>query len=818
MRSGARRTAGGGGGRGMMWPRLWTSRDRAELARLRESEARYRRMAEHVQDVILQYDAAGVIHYVSPSVAGFGLAPDDLLGRNVADLAHPDDLQMVCDRLALVRAGTPLPTDDGVDLRFRCGDGSWRWVQGSPAPIFDAEGRLVGVISIIRDVTERRRLEEQVRDSELRYRQLAEQSADPIIRYDLDGNIDYVSQAARQFGIDPDKAVGRNFRDIVPARDRERNDAFFADLQAGRLPPQGELNVWRTPLESGRYVDLEGATSPIRDGERVVGAVATLRDVTARVALQEELARKQAETERALEMLTDSEARYRALAENASDVIARVDMAGIIEFISPSVSAFGYRPDEMVGRHTNDFVHPEDQTGAVRTAILEGRPPPSGRDNEFRLRRASGGYAWIEGRPAVIRDDAGNPLGYVTVLRDVTEQRRLEDELRRQQAEAQAAVVAKSEFLANMSHEIRTPLTAVVGFAELLAKISGLPAKARVYVDRIGRSGEALAAIVNNVLDFSKVEAGQLELKPEPFALQTLASEALGVVQDAAQAKGLTLNSQVEANGSGDVLADAGRLRQVVLNLLTNAIKFTHAGEVTLHVSHDAATQILEVAVCDTGIGIAPEAASRLFQRFSQVDSSNARRFGGAGLGLAISRGLVELMGGEIGVESAEGQGSRFWFRVPAPAARATVRRAEPELARPPAGARVLVVDDARANRELILALLSPFDLQITEAADGLEALEAARRESFDLVLMDLQMPGLDGIAATRAIRGESELNGRTPIVAVSASVQPSDVDACRKAGMDDHIGKPISARELVGKVAYWIGAPQDPGSVRATG
>ena len=378
-------------------------------------------------------------------------------------------------------------------------------------------------------------------------------------------------------------------------------------------------------------------------------------------------------------------------------------------------------------------------------------------------------------------------------------------------------MVAKSEFLANMSHEIRTPLTAVVGFADLLARMAGLPEKARVYVERIGRSGEALTSIVNNVLDFSKVEAGQLELKPEPFELQALAREALGVVQDSAEAKGLKLTSHV-AVGSGQlVVADAGRLRQVVLNLLTNAIKFTHAGEVTLRVAHDADVGSLEVSVTDTGIGIAPEAADRLFQRFSQVDSSNARRFGGAGLGLAISRGLVELMGGEIGVESVEGQGSRFWFRVRAPGADRTVRAAEPETARPPAGARVLVVDDARANRELILALLSPFDLHLTEAADGLEALEAARRESFDLVLMDLQMPGLDGIAATRAIRGESELNRRTPIVAVSASVQPADVDACRQAGMDDHIGKPISSRELVGKVAHWIGAPQGPSSARAT-
>jgi PAS domain S-box-containing protein len=658
---------------------------------------------------------------------------------------------------------------------------------------------------------------ERLRESEARYRRMAEQSADLIVRYDIDGNIEFLSQAARQYGMDPERAVGLNFRDVVPPEDRARNEAFFASLKAGKLPPQGDLNIWRTPVGGG-YVDFEGATSPIYDGDRIVGAVATLRDVTARVALQEELARKQAEMQRALDLLTESEARYRALADNASDVIVRVDMAGRIEFVSPSIRAFGYQPEDLIGRATSEFIHPDDQTGNVRKALLAGEPSPSGRDSEFRLLCAGGGWVLMQGSAAAIRNETGETIGYVNVLRDISEQRRLEDELRRKEAEAQAAMVAKSEFLANMSHELRTPLTAVVGFADLLSRIADLPDKARVYVERIGRSGEALTSIVDNVLDFSKIEARQVDLKADRVELQAFAAETLGLVQDAAEARGLELVSHVAATGSGEVIVDAGRLRQVVLNLLTNAIKFTHAGQVALHVSHDAASQVLEVAVTDSGIGIAPEAASRLFQRFSQIDSSNARRFGGVGLGLAISRGLVELMGGEIGVESVEGQGSRFWFKVGAPAAGPTVRAAEPDVARPPAGARVLVVDDVQANRELILALLSPYDLHLTEAADGLEALEAARRESFDLMLMDLQMPGLDGIAATRAIRGESELNRRTPIVAVSASVQPSDVDACRQAGMDDHIGKPISGRELVGKVAHWVGAPQDPGSARLSG
>ena len=799
----------------MKWPRLWTSRDREELERLRESEARYRRMAEHAQDVILQYDANGVVQYVSPSIVSLGRSPEEIIGGSLMEFAHPEDLTLVQQRLDALAEGGALTPHNRVELRFRKPDGSWAWVQGSPSPIFDAEGRAVGVVSIMRDVTERRGLEERLRESEQRYRQLAEQSADVIVRYDVDGNVEFLSQAARQFGIDPEVVVGRNFQDLVPEADRARNAEFFAKLKAGDLPPQGERNVWRTTLADGRHVDFEGATSPIYEGGRVVGAVATLRDVTARVALQEELVRKQAETEQALERARDSEVRYRTLADYASDVITRVDMTGLIEFVSPSCSHYGYKPEDLIGRMTQDFIHADDLDGSVRRAIVAGETPPRGGEDEFRMRRADGTWAWVQGSPAAIHNEAGEPVGIVTVLRDVTEQRRLEHELRRKEAEAQAAVVAKSEFLATMSHEIRTPLTAVVGFAGLLAKMAGLPEKARVYVDRIARSGDALTSIVNNVLDFSKVEAGQVDLQPEPFDLKAFADEVLDGVGDSARAKGLTLSSEIEGPASGRVLADAPRLRQVVLNLLTNAIKFTQAGSVTLHIRH--ARRVLHVAVTDTGIGIAPEAASRLFQRFSQVDSSNARRFGGAGLGLAISRGLVELMDGEIGVDSVEGEGSRFWFRVMAPAAGAAVMAVEPEIPVLPAGARVLVVDDARANRELIMALLSPFHLQLTEAADGLEALEATRTKHFDLVLMDLQMPGLDGIAATRAIRSGPELNSRTPIVAVSASVQPSDVEACHQAGMDDHIGKPISARELVGKVAYWI-APQGPGPARAVG
>ena len=254
------------------------------------------------------------------------------------------------------------------------------------------------------------------------------------------------------------------------------------------------------------------------------------------------------------------------------------------------------------------------------------------------------------------------------------------------------------------------------------------------------------------------------------------------------------------------VSADSSRVRQVLLNLLGNAIKFTSRGGVTVSVCYLAAGGgCLRVAVTDTGVGIPASLIDRLFQRFSQVDGSITRQFGGTGLGLAICKSLAEMMGGTIGVESEEGRGSTFWFTVAAPVAEmapAAPTEAEGEWAQVPA--HILVVDDVAVNRELVATILGVFGHQITEAAGGAEAVEAALCQSFDLILMDLQMPGMDGLAATRAIRATSDLNGATPILALSANVLPEHTEASRAAGMDDHIAKPINAEELLTKIAHW--------------
>ena len=408
-------------------------------------------------------------------------------------------------------------------------------------------------------------------------------------------------------------------------------------------------------------------------------------------------------------------------------------------------------------------------------------------------------------------DEVGDLARALAVFRAYAEAKQTMDEQllasRIAQETAEASARAKAEFLANMSHEIRTPLTAVIGFAGLVAKMGGLPERAEAYTRRILTGGQALLSLVNDILDVSRIEAGQVELDAQPFDLERLFVDTVELVRAEAEKKGLALRLALPAALPGEVLGDAARLRQVLLNLVGNAIKFTSEGSVTVQATHkvELGGRLL-VKVSDTGVGISEEDRDRLFHRFSQVDASATRRHGGAGLGLAISKGLVELMGGQIGLDTTKGRGSTFWFDILAPVA-ASSSSAAPAATEPllePVPMRILVVDDVAVNRELVSALLSPFALKVSEAANGEEAVEVAQHASFDLILMDLQMPGMDGLAAARAIRSGSRLNALTPILALSANVMAPQVEACRAAGMNDHIAKPINPTELLSKIDRW--------------
>jgi len=553
------------------------------------------------------------------------------------------------------------------------------------------------------------------------------------------------------------------------------------------------------------YIRKDGSRFPavvsvtaLRDAQDVIiGYLLIGTDNTARKLVEEEQKKSD-------QRLRDQQFYTRSLIESNIDAIMTTDPSGVITDVNKQMEALtGCTRDELIGAPFKGyFTDPERAEAAIKRVLSE----KSVTDYELTARARDGKQTVVSYNATTFYDRNRTLQGVFAAARDVTERKRVEAELQQAKAAAESASRTKSDFLASMSHEIRTPMKAIMGISDLLAKTALTPEQDK-YVQIFRRAGDNLLNLINDILDLSKVEASQLELERTGFSLNDLLEKVTEMVAARAHEKGLPMVFEIAPNVPNDLVGDPTRLRQVLLNLLGNAIKFTQSGEVTLRVAPDANPSVptaLRFTVSDTGIGIPGEKLGQVLERFTQADSSTTRRFGGSGLGLTISKRLVELMGGRIWVESEVGKGSVFAFAVPFEIS-ATVNRpaalpvgTDPELPLP--ALRILLAEDSPDNCIITVAYLEDTPYRVEIAETGAIACKMFELGHYDLVLMDRQMPVMDGLTATRTIRAWEQANGRlpTPIIALTASALKGDREMCLAAGCTAFLTKPIKQEVLL--------------------
>ncbi len=810
-----------------------TERRRA-AARLAASEARFHHLYDTVDGLSIQgYRPDGTVFFWNKaSEAVYGYRADEAVGRNLVDLIIPEPMQ---DEVrAAVRS--MFETGQGIPpgrllLRHKLGHLVPVW--SSHSVVRGDEGDDAALFCMDIDLSAVERTEAALRESERRFRSLTEAMTDVVWTLDPESlRFTYVSPSvARLRGYTAEEVMAEPMDAALTPEGaiaiRAMMARSVADFRAGlHAPGQHSVNEVEQPCKDGSTVWTEVITRyQLNDETGEVEIHGVTRDISERKA-------REAALERLHERL--------AYAQRASGSgMWDWDIStGVLAWSDELFRLFGLDPAAATASFETwrGVVHPNDR------ALAEQRIDDAVRDhvslfNEYRIVLPDGAQRWIEVFGDTTCDAAGRPLRMSGICIDVTERKRIAlelDDYRRHLEErvaeqtreltatnaqltrakeaAEAANVAKSAFLANMSHEIRTPLNAITGMTHLL-KRSGMTAVQAARLDRIDAAGHHLLEIINAVLDLSKIEAGRFDLEESMVSIDAIAANVDDMVAHRVAAKGLALVVDV-GTPRDDLVGDAGRLQQALLNYVGNAIKFTEAGRITLRVRCEDETDasvVVRFTVEDTGIGIAPDVLPKLFSPFEQGDNSLTRKHGGTGLGLAITRKLAQLMGGDAGAASTPGVGSAFWFtarlrKAAVPAAREppAAGGVEALLGRDCAGARILLAEDDPVTQEVMVELLRPLGIVVDVAGDGLRAVELAQANAYDLVLMDMQMPRLDGLEATRELRRGSR-NAGVPIVALTANAFREDRARCLAAGMSDFLAKPAEPRQLFELLLHWL-------------
>jgi PAS domain S-box-containing protein len=769
---------------------------------LHESESRHQMLVESASDIMYKTDYRGCFTYTNPIIGRkLGYPPEELLGQPFTKVIHPDYRERISQYYLDVFRNRREATYTEFPILTRSGQEIWIGQNVWLVPDPHHPDRILEVNAMARDITARYRAEQATRRAQSRLEALVGSLQSGVLTVDEHRRVVIANASFRHlFGLDLDESslLGQHATGLLfEHRDHFTDFEALMRVVSDHFMSQQPLDEYEVRMADGRVLVMDYV--PIFSGDQFMGHLWRFQDVT--------------EIRRAQERLRRSEEKYRGIMENLELGFIETDLRGtILRAYDRFCRMTGYTEAELVGQSDDLLLNPEYRP--LVTHQTESRVAGTASTYESQLRCKDGRTIWVLVSGGPVFDEAGQVCGTIGIHYDITHRKRLEEALAtaKQAAEeaqqrAEQAQQAEKQFLANMSHEIRTPLNAITGMVNLLYDTRPTPEQLE-YLEMLNASSTFLLSLITDVLDMSKIEAGRVEVTPKEFDLHGTLRVLQRTFEMKVTGKPVQVEFQIDPAVPMRVLGDELLLNQILMNLLSNAEKFTEQGHIGCRVrpvlappGTPAGPLTLEFEVFDTGVGIDPEKHALIFEKFRQVPGQDGMKYKGTGLGLAITRQLIELQGGQIRIDSTPGQGARFIFTLSY--ARPTDERpghaapAEPTAPVELTDLRVLVVEDNPTNQRYITALLSKWQVPHELVSDGQEAVEAAHGQRYDLILMDVQMPRLNGYDATLAIRQVSTLNRQTPIVALTASAMLDQKARAYDVGMNDFLVKPFTPPQL---------------------